>query len=320
MQAIQTILPLAHPSNPSSTGITSLNAPASSPLVSVVSSKAGISNEVSECVAKSVSGVTIRAGVAEDTEMFMLALVAELEGCAKQYTGCPNTKDLVFDEAAEFVIDQFGFLNIGEIRLAFRLAAAGEFEGVTLRAYFGTFTVGMLGEVLAAYKEYRGEAVRHFRTVENASAALQSGEERQRQHDMEAWEQNRIKFLKLLHEPTIDNCTAYDYEFLTRRGEINLTHEQKKAMLQRRFDAVVKEIHRDMDGATPYRRKEMTAEIESARKGKYSEGFKNKMVIAGRRLAVLDWINNQREPLLVIADTVDSIFREHHIDPADIKT
>lgn len=238
--------------------------------------------------------MTIRAGVAEEPEMFMLALVAELEGCAKQYTGCPNTKDLVFDEAAEFVIDQFGLLNIGEIRLAFRLAAAGEFEGVRLVAYYGTFTVGMLGEVLAAYKDYRGEAVRHFRTIENVSAVLQSGEERQRQHDMEQWENNRISLLKLLHEPTINSVTAYDYEFLTRRGEIALTDDQKRAMTERCVTQTIAEIHRDMEGVTSYRRKELTTEVEQARSGKYTEGFRNRMAVVGKRLAVLDWIQSQR--------------------------
>ena len=224
----------------------------------------------------------------------MLALVAELESCAKQYTGCPNTKGLTFDEAAEFVIDQFGGLNIGEIRLAFRLAAAGEFEGVKLIAYYGTFTVGMLGEVLAAYKEYRGEAVRHFRTIENVSAALQSGEERQRKHDMEAWENNRIKFLRILHLPTIDSVTVYDYEFLTRRGEISLTDDQKRAMIERCVTQTIFEIHRDMEGATQYRRKELLAEIEQAKSGKYTVGFRNKMAVIGKRLAVLDWILLQR--------------------------
>ncbi len=249
---------------------------------------------MADAVAKSVSGVTIRAGVAEQPEMFVAALLVELEGCAKQYTSAAKTDVSTFSEAAEFVINQFGGLNIEEIRLAFRLAAAGEFEGVSLRAYFGTFTVGMLGEVLLAYKQYRGEAVKHFRTVENVAAALVSGEERQRQHDMEVWEQNRIKTLKMLHEPTIENVTAHDYDFLTRRGEINLSEDAKKAMFQRRFEQVTVEICRDMDGVAPYRRKELMNELENARKGKYSDNFKAKMMVAGKRLAVLDWIEKCR--------------------------
>jgi len=271
------------------------NAPPQSQVVSVVSTRSGISSEVAEAVAKSVAGATIRSGIAEDLEVFTTALLAELEACAKQYTGCPNTKDMVFSEAAEFVVDRFGGLNIAEIRLAFRLAAAGEFEGVTLRAYFGTFTVGMLGEILAAYKEYRAEAVRTARGLENETVALESGEERKRRHDMDAWEERRIKTLKMLRQPTIDQVTVYDYEFLTRRGEIALTEQQKKAMFQRRFEAAVADLSRDMDNATGCQKLEISRVIENARQGRYSEGFTAVMVRVGRRLAVLDWLEAQSE-------------------------
>lgn len=248
---------------------------------------------MAECVSRSVAGATIRAFRDEMPDQLSLALTADLETCARQYTGCPNTKTLVFDEAVDFIADQFNFLNIGEIRLAFRLAAAGYFEGVNLRAYYGTFTVGMLGEVLVAYRQYRDELVKNARRVESETAALDSGEARKRAHDMEAWEQNRMKVLLMLHEPTADNCTVYDYEFLTRRGEITLSDDEKKAMFQRRYELVVREIYRDMEDATAYRKREMLNEIEQGKQGKYSDGFRAKMIAAGKRLAVLDWIKNK---------------------------
>jgi len=194
----------------------------------------------------------------------------------------------------EFIADQFHFLNIGEIRLAFRLAAASYLDGVNLRAYYGTFTVGMLGEVLVAYREYRDELVKQARRMESETAALDSGEARKKQHDMEAWEQNRIKALLMLHEPTASNVTVYDYEFLTRRGEIALTDDEKKAMFQRRYELVVREIYRDMEDATAYRKREMLNEIEQGKQGKYTEGFRAKMIAAGKRLAVLDWIEKNK--------------------------
>lgn len=246
-------------------------------------------------MSRSVGGATIRAFRDEMPDQLFMALTADLEACARQYTGCPNTKEMIFDEAVEFIADQFHFLNIGEIRLAFRLAAAGQFEGVNLRAYYGTFTVGMLGEVLVAYREYRDELVKNARRAENETAALDTGAERKKQHDMEAWEQNRMKVLLMLHEPTAANCTAYDYEFLTKRGEIVLTDEEKKAMFQRRFELVSREMYRDMEDATPYRKREMMNEIEQARQGKYTEGFKAKMQVAGKRLAVLDWIEKKKK-------------------------
>jgi len=245
---------------------------------------------VADCVSRSVGGATIRAFRDEMPDQLSLTLTADLEACARQYTGCPNTRDMVFDEAVEFIADQFHFLNIGEIRLAFRLAAAGYFDGVNLRAYYGTFTVGMLGEVLVAYRDFRDELVKQARRMESETAALDSGEARKKQHDMEAWEQNRIKALLMLHEPTASNVTVYDYEFLTRRGEIELTDDEKKAMFQRRYELVVREIYRDMEDATAYRKREMLNEIEQGKQGKYTEGFRAKMIAAGKRLAVLDWI------------------------------
>lgn len=293
MDSVATIMHRDQPANHLSISTGSGKEPATTQIDLKPRTPAGISSEVADCVARSVAGVTIRALRDEMPEGIFLALGADLEACAKQYTGCPNTKEMTFDESVEFVLEQFNFLNIGEIRLAFRLAAAGYLEGVSLRAYYGTFTVGMLGEVLAAYREYRDELVKQARRMENEAAALDTGEARKKAHDMEAWETNRMKVLLMLHEPTADNCTAYDYDFLTRRGEINLNDDEKKAMFQRRYDLVVREMYRSMEDATPYRKREMLNEIEQAKQGKYTEGFRSKMTVAGKRLAVLDWIENK---------------------------
>ena len=260
--------------------------------------KTGVSSAVADCVAKSVAGVTIRAGFEQDAEMLSTALLAELEACAKQYTGCPRTDDMTFDECLEFVITQFGGLNIGEIRLAFRLAASKQID-VSLEAYFGTFTVAMLGRVLAAYQDYRAEAVTKVRQIENEVEFVGISDQR-RAMDLEAWEENRIKTLMLLHEPTIDNVTVYDYEFLTRRGEIKLTDEQKKAMFQRRFEQACREMWRDVDGQSAFKKKQVADEVAAAAQGKYSERLQTKMQVAGRRLAVLDWISERKNSNLTV--------------------
>lgn len=288
MESVATLLPQAQ-ANLATTTLSN-----EQPLSQIVSKKAGVGSDVAACVAESVAGNTIAAMFRNNTARLTIALLAELQGCAKEYTGCPKTDQMTFDECVEFLVNHFGFLNIAEIRIAFRLAATGQFDGVGLEAYFGTFTVGMLGKVMTAYREYRDESVKQARRVESESAALDSGEARKRQHDMEAWEVRRMEVLLMLHEPTVEHCTAYDYEFLTRRGEIVLTEEEKKAMFQRRYQLVVREMYRDMEDATPYRKREMLNEIEQGKQGKYSEAFKNKMVVAGRRLAVLDWIEKKK--------------------------
>jgi hypothetical protein len=116
---------------------------------------------------------------------------------------------------------------------------------------------------------------------------------------MEAWELKRIEALKMLHEPTVDHVTVHDYDFLVRRGLLVLTYDEKKAMFQRRFDFVVMDLFRDMEDSKAFRCKGLIAEIEKARLGEYTEGFRAKMVRAGKRLAVLDWIEKERTNQLV---------------------
>lgn len=258
-----------------------------------LSARTGVSKDLVAQVAAAVGGATVRAGIAEDVVLFTTALSAELEACAKLYTGCAKTEELVFEECLEFVIARFGFLNIGEVRHAFRLAAAGELGDVDLKAYWGTFTVGMLGSVLSAYKDYRdlisAEAVR-LEKVANEQKRLSATN-----HDREAWMQRRIQTLLMLHEPTIIHVTAYDYEFLTQLGHINLSKEQKWAVFERAKELVLADLSSNMQtAANAFRKKELYGEIEAVRAGNVSEGFLVKQKVFAQRLAVLDWAVSQK--------------------------
>lgn len=95
------------------------------------------------------------------------AMQLELEHCATSYCGCPNTSAETMKEATRFVEDQFGHLCVPEIREAFRLAAAGKIEA-SLAAYHGTFSVRILGEVLAAYEDHRALTFRRVRAEQQA--------------------------------------------------------------------------------------------------------------------------------------------------------
>lgn len=151
---------------------------------------------------------TIRANMPQ----VIPALVLELSQCAQQYTGCVRTDELVFDECVEFVTTRFGWLNIMEIRSAFRLAAAGELGEVKLEAYFGTFTVAMLGKVLNAYKEYRERLAKEIREAEKAAEVEEAQVLKSETWDSEAWKERRLNTLLNMENLSVDCCTVYDFQ------------------------------------------------------------------------------------------------------------
>jgi hypothetical protein len=198
-------------------------------LPSVLASKMGVSVDLVLAVSAAVSKNTIRVDVTQSGERALIALSAELEFCVKSFTSCPKTDDFVFDECVEFVIERFGFLNISEIRQAFRRAAAGEL-GVSLDAYYGTFTVGMLGKVLSAYvEEVRNavvaEVVQAEKRVEFAQAkALASSN-----HDFDAWGRRRLEYLCGKEDLSANDCTIFDFEFFCA-GRLTFTQDEKRLL------------------------------------------------------------------------------------------
>jgi len=57
-------------------------------------------------------------------------------------------------EAALFIVQKFPMLGLGDIWEAFKMVGAKELD-VDLRAYYGTFSIIAIGEMLTAYLKYR---------------------------------------------------------------------------------------------------------------------------------------------------------------------
>jgi hypothetical protein len=81
--------------------------------------------------------------------------------CATMYCGMQKEKMLTetIQESVRFVFKNYSFIGVQEIREAFSLAAANTFEGVNMTAFFGTFTISMLGDILSAYQKYRNPII-----------------------------------------------------------------------------------------------------------------------------------------------------------------
>jgi hypothetical protein len=86
-----------------------------------------------------------------DTLTFVLPLCAEL------YCGVKKTEFnyATLEECSLFIYDHFYNLGVNEIKQAFELCAANKIENVNMTAYYGKFTVAMLGDILTAYTKYR---------------------------------------------------------------------------------------------------------------------------------------------------------------------
>lgn len=62
-------------------------------------------------------------------------------------------------ESVRFIYKHHKNIGVNEIREAFSLAAANTFNGINMTAYFGIFTVAMLGDILSAYNQYRNPII-----------------------------------------------------------------------------------------------------------------------------------------------------------------
>lgn len=241
-------------------------------------------------VAAAVSGRrTIRTDVAEDGERAMMALTAQMEFCAKSYCHCQKTEEMVFDECVEFMVERFGMLNIGEIRQAFRLAAAGELENVTLEAYFGTFTVGMLGKLLFAYCEYRKRVVAEVVAAEKLAEYAETVELRSEKHDLTNWSEKRLAWLRGKEDLSVEHCTAFDFEHFKGLGELELPDEARRKLLWK--DALALAFGDVNDAALrgDFGAKQLLLKLGAGQK---DEGFYQKRLMYYRRLLVVDWIKS----------------------------
>jgi len=111
--------------------------------------------------------LSIRRQIAQHgNEVALTALSDELTFCATYYSGARGVSDDLVAEAIESTVSRFGDLGVSEIREAFRLASAGELGDVDMKAYYGQFTIVILGAVLNAYRLYRTRIAQAIRRAQ----------------------------------------------------------------------------------------------------------------------------------------------------------
>lgn len=220
------------------------------------------------------------------------SLTVELEHCAKVYCGAVNTGDEVFEEATEFIISRFGHLGVHEVREAFRLAAAGELGDVDLRAYYGVFSILALGAVLQAYNEYRARIVKEIRRREILLLAAEREAEKSVSWNTAAWEAARREALLSMEDVAAECVTAYDYDWLSRSGELNPTQEEKEQAWAQAKELVLEDYR--VLAAVPQNISWRKA-LDDVMEGRSNEGFYARRVATMKRLLVVGWIGRMRE-------------------------
>lgn len=258
-----------------------------------VTQQLGIKPALTEMVSKAINQDNIRGMFAHNPGGAPESLAMELQFVAMSYCGSAKTDETVFDECMEFAEKQFGHLNLGEIREAFRLGAAGELGEVDLQSYYGLFTVATLGAILRAYDDYRKRIVAALRRAENEAYRAKLEAERM-PHDSEVWMKNRLNQLIALPEPDLQNTTAYDHDFLEKQGWMLNDKETKEAAWVEAKAIATAQVAEEMQGNNPAIRAGLQAILRDVEAGKGNADFKSRRVGIAKRLLVCRWITQQR--------------------------
>jgi hypothetical protein len=104
--------------------------------------------------------------------------------CASLYCGMAESEIMkqTIIEASKFVYNKFAHLGTAEIKDAFQMAAANEFENVNMTAYFGQMSIATLGDILDAYTKHRNKTIAKY---------LELKDKAQKQYDKEVEKEER---------------------------------------------------------------------------------------------------------------------------------
>jgi len=104
----------------------------------------------------------IKKGGKEELQKQMQLNILILANCytsANFNNPLTKTEKLTLNACSNTVINQFPELGMKELDLAFQLASSGKLDNVPLKVFYGKFHVGIIGQVLKAYKKFRHKVI-----------------------------------------------------------------------------------------------------------------------------------------------------------------
>lgn len=229
------------------------------------------------------------------------SLTADMEWVARVYCGINLEDDDDFVETCvTFVLKNFAHLGVDELKESFSLAAAGKLGEIDLSAYYGKFTVKILGEVLRKYQSFRNRVVQELRKVqEKIAEAEQTARQRVNQEkwrqEHRVWCENRLKQLITSENIGTNKIALPLYDYLVETGKLDISKEEKWALMERAKPIAKASFQSDLASETNhYKKLALSAMLEQVDAGKQIDRFKNWQTVVARQLAVLDWINEQK--------------------------
>jgi hypothetical protein len=113
----------------------------------------------------------IKKGGKEELQKQMQLNILILANCytsANFNNPLTKTEKLTLNACSNTVINQFPELGMKELDLAFQLASSGKLDNVPLKVFYGKFHVGIIGQVLKAYKKFRHKVIVNSEEIKKA--------------------------------------------------------------------------------------------------------------------------------------------------------
>jgi hypothetical protein len=227
----------------------------------------------------------------------VVSLVSEINFCARNYCGAnadsEEFTDLVF-EGYKFVKQYYPHLAIEEIRQAFGLASAKIIQ-VDSNAYFGRFSLNILGNVLSAYDEYRKPKLLQLSKVETTKKMPTENEIYEK-------DTRRIEYLfetiiGLTESEALMHITTRDYDIMIERNIIVFKDEKtEKWQLMKDAETFVKnDLTAERETANVFQRNKIASLINALGMSQLNGDLTTKVKVKAQKLAVVRAIQSKNK-------------------------
>lgn len=179
------------------------------------------------------------------------AIISMLYLCTSLYMGVQNNKQdpMLYKKGAQFIIDQYSWISVNELDLAFSLASARKIE-VDLNAYYGTFSLEVVGKLLREYQRYRNKVLAAVeKEIEDKAKAEREEIEKDMKNQVAQAEfcKEVMKWVAMANEgfppfdhwneiPSVKSRAAF------QAGALKVEAEQKKELWAKAGELAMKEI------------------------------------------------------------------------------
>jgi len=225
---------------------------------------------------------------------------------ANTYTGAnfsnPPDQDeqRTLDASSKFILNKFPMLHMKELEEAFSMCMSGKLGNLNIEAYYGKFTIQMLGKVVRAYINHRSSFLVKLNQVQQQELETSNeGIKEQKNQEAKEYVLKEYKDLKTKFEASGDmeilESSIYPYwgKILVESQIINFTHDQKKEIVEEAKSLTMKGINAKMNESTnPNERRSLRSLLQDAGAEIKNDDFERKWTARYAKLIVIKSIIN----------------------------